>query len=109
LKKLLSSNNFSEAGLLKSQLEAEGIACVIRNENLAIGSGTVPFMECYPELWVLHDEDFASAQELLAAWQEQADQPMEPWTCPECGEEIEGQFDACWQCGYEKEAPGQNL
>ncbi len=21
------------------------------------------------------------------------------WTCPSCGERIEDQFDACWECG----------
>lgn len=23
---------------------------------------------------------------------------MPPWTCPDCGERIEGQFRACWNC-----------
>jgi hypothetical protein len=26
----------------------------------------------------------------------------EPWTCPQCGERIEGQFGVCWQCGAER-------
>jgi predicted amidophosphoribosyltransferase len=25
------------------------------------------------------------------------------WTCPQCGEEIEPQFTACWNCGSEGE------
>ena len=32
----------------------------------------------------------------------------ETWKCPKCGEEIEAQFDACWNCGafrYEHEPP----
>lgn len=72
MKMLLSSRDFSEVGMLKSQLEAEGIACVTRNENLSVLIGAIPFLDCYPELWVLHDEDYAKAQELLAEWQEQS-------------------------------------
>jgi hypothetical protein len=26
----------------------------------------------------------------------------QPWHCPRCGEEIEGQFYACWQCGTQR-------
>src|SRR5262247_2554902 len=22
----------------------------------------------------------------------------QPWTCPQCGEKLEGQFDLCWKC-----------
>jgi hypothetical protein len=22
-----------------------------------------------------------------------------PWNCPQCGQQVEGQFDACWNCG----------
>jgi hypothetical protein len=25
-----------------------------------------------------------------------------PWTCPKCGESVEGQFEACWKCGTPK-------
>jgi hypothetical protein len=68
MKKLLSSVNMAEVGLLKSLLEADGIPCATRNEQLSIASGGVPFVDCYPELWVLNDEDYATAQERLARW-----------------------------------------
>ena len=25
------------------------------------------------------------------------------WTCPDCGESIENEFDACWNCGAERD------
>ncbi len=25
--------------------------------------------------------------------------PAPPWTCVHCGEQVEGQFDVCWNCG----------
>ena len=36
-----------------------------------------------------------------------ADAPLpagEPWACPQCGEHIEAQFDACWKCGEDRPA-----
>jgi hypothetical protein len=101
--KLLSSANFTEIGMLKSQIESEGIPCVTRNEHISAVSGSVPFFECYPELWVLHDADYDSAKRLLDKWQNAANDEMAPWLCPGCAEEIEGQFESCWQCGAAKE------
>jgi len=99
--------SFPEIGMLKSQLEAEGIACVTRNESIAIAYGTIPRQECVPELWVLHDEDYARAEELMAEWKDPSNLLTEPWVCPGCGEELEGQFASCWQCGYDREEPIQ--
>ena len=103
MKKLFSSPNFTEVGLLKSQFEAEGIACVTRNEQLSAVSGSVPFFECYPELWVLHDSDYDRAKRLLEKMQDTAHQQVAAWLCPGCAEEIEGQFGSCWNCGAGKE------
>lgn len=30
-----------------------------------------------------------------------------PWKCPECGEEVDGQFTNCWQCGTNRPAETQ--
>jgi hypothetical protein len=100
MKKLFSSVNIAEVGLLKSLLEAENIPCSIRNEHLSMAVGAVPFVDTYPELWILDDADLEKAQELLAQWQNQESSPLAAWVCPECGEENEGQFGACWKCGY---------
>ncbi len=29
-------------------------------------------------------------------------EPQTPWTCALCGEESEGQFTQCWQCGADR-------
>jgi len=71
MKRLFSSPDSAEIGLLRSRLEAAGIACEIRNEHLSPVMPGAPF---YPELWVLKDEEFVEARELLAAWR----QPSEP-------------------------------
>ena len=70
VKLLFSSPESATIGLLRSRLEGAGIACEIRNfeSGYMIGS---PFD---PELWVLRDEDFEEASELLGAWR-QPDRP----------------------------------
>jgi hypothetical protein len=66
VKRLFSSPESSELGLLKARLENAGIRCAIRNEFL---SQAIPGVAFEAELWVLDDEDYGEACELLAAWQ----------------------------------------
>jgi len=65
MKRLFSSPDSAEIGLLHSRLEAAGISCEIRNEHLSPAMPGAPF---YPELWVLDDAQFSEASDLLAAW-----------------------------------------
>src|SRR3954447_16845741 len=65
MKRLFSSANSTEIGLLRNRLEAAGVACEVRNEFLSAAMPGTPFD---PELWVLNDEQFAEASDLLAAW-----------------------------------------
>jgi hypothetical protein len=67
MKRLFSSPDSAEIGLLRSRLEAAGIDCEMRNEYVSPAMPGAPF---YPELWVLKDEQFAQASELLAAWRQ---------------------------------------
>lgn len=92
-----------QAGLLKERLEQEGIACLLRNVELSSALGEIPFLECLPELWVIDDEMYPRARMLLKGWSDMGAQAGEPWTCPGCGETLEGQFDACWNCGRRKD------
>lgn len=68
MKKLFSSPDSAEIGLLRSRMEAAGVACEIRNEHLSQAMPGAPF---YPELWVLDDAQFAEASELLSDWRQQ--------------------------------------
>jgi Putative prokaryotic signal transducing protein len=90
------------AALLRQRLEQEGIACLLRNEDLFTALGEIPLLECLPELWVVDDEVYPRARLLLEGWLQEAEQALPPWTCPGCGEGLEGQFDACWKCGRER-------
>lgn len=92
----------AEAGLLKELLEKEGVACLIRNEQLFAALGEIPFLECSPELWVVDDEVWPRAKSLLDSWLKNEEETAS-WVCPSCKEILEGQFGACWKCGEERE------
>lgn len=97
MKKLTTSESMVMIHHWKNILESEGIACELRNEHLGSIMGEVPFMEVWPQLWIVNDLDFDRAQQLLSA-DVQAESPTEAWKCRHCGEQNEGQFAACWNC-----------
>jgi len=88
--------------LLKERLASEGIICLLRNDELATALGEIPFVECYPELWVVDEEVYPRARLLIDQWLNELGAGQDSWRCAGCGEELEGQFESCWQCGREK-------
>lgn len=100
MEKLLSHQSITHVGYLRSVLEEAGIACLIKNERLSGALGEIPFIECWPELWVVDNATSRRAKSLIAAAEAEAE-PGDDWQCPNCGETVEGQFVACWQCGTE--------
>ena len=98
MKKLTSSDSLVTINHWKNILESEGIACEIRNQHLGSIMGEMPFPEVWPQLWIKNDLDFDRAAQLISG-DSAAESPTEPWKCRRCGEENEGQFSACWNCG----------
>jgi hypothetical protein len=103
MKRLIASANSAELGLLKSRLEAEGIPCHIRNEQT---SQVIPTTAFAAELCVLDEADYPRAVELCEAWRRTPPEFQRSWTCPNCGEELEGQFSTCWKCGTGRDISG---
>ena len=99
MQKLHTADDPIFIGYLRSLLEAEGIACNIRNELLIGGSGELPPNECWPEIWVLNDDDFQRATAIVDKARQNPRIDDEPWQCTHCHESSEAQFTACWQCG----------
>jgi hypothetical protein len=100
VKKIYTTPEQYQLGLITSVLGESEIEYVIRNEFLAGALGELPPHECWPEIWVTHDEDFDKAISLI----EQASQTIPDqgkWQC-DCGEENEGTFGSCWKCGLER-------
>ena len=85
--------------MLKGLLDDAQIHCMIRNEYLSSAMGELPFLETSPELWILNDEDYSRAREMLETWRTTRIEITDSWACAHCGESIEGQFTSCWQCG----------
>jgi hypothetical protein len=98
---VFTSSNSAETSLFKALLEAEGIESLTRHDQLSLAAGSVPFLEVMPELWVARDEDEAKALLLIEQWRDRNATVLEAWVCPQCGEQNDGQFGACWKCGYE--------
>ena len=95
--KVHSSESLLEIAHLRNVLESAGIACEVRNDRLGGALGEIPFVECWPQLWVRNAGDVLRARGLI----DEALRPApaaEAWVCPRCGEYIEPQFAQCWHC-----------
>lgn len=90
-------------GHLKNVLATFGIRCVTRNLDLATGAGELPPIDCWPELWIVNDEKFARARAILKKTLAPLETVKKSWRCDGCGEDVEGQFSECWNCGRSQE------
>jgi len=101
VKRVYTAESIVQVTHVRNVLAAEGIASELRNDRLVGVIGEIPFLETWPELWV--DElDFERAQELVEQELHGPGLEEPDWTCPACGEHIEGQFTECWSCGQER-------
>ncbi|MGP8308175.1 putative signal transducing protein [Vibrio sp. YIC-376] len=100
--KIFIANNPAEAHIVCELLKMEQIHCEVRGEGIFGLKGELPFSDdTDPYVWLFDSEQQIKAMAIVAAYQTQA-QPntYQDWQCPECSEMNEGQFGACWQCGY---------
>ena len=96
MKRVFTSPDSAELGLLRNVLQKAGIRCVEVNEQMAQVIPSPPFQA---ELWVEREEDYGEAMALVEAWQHPTPGPETAWTCSRCGEALGGQFSKCWKCG----------
>jgi len=99
VRRLYSSHNRVEIQQLHDLLQANGIACMVRNDYLSGAAGELPPTEVWPEIWLIDSANRERAEALLA--EALAPVRAHPWQCPGCGEQIEATFGRCWQCGHE--------
>ena len=100
MKQVHVAKHAPEAHLVKGFLESQGIEAVVRGEYLTSGWGELPVDLC--SVWITDDAQYERANELLIAFLSGAFARKfgaENWRCPQCGEQLEGQFTACWKCG----------
>jgi hypothetical protein len=101
MKTVYSASNLSLVSIFRSILEEHGIGCWIKNDFLSAGVGEIPPIECWPQICV-DDEDYAKAKLIVEEALCLTAGPA--WKCDACGEDLEGQFTACWRCGKERDA-----
>ena len=80
---------------------------MIRGDDFVpLQGGGLFHMETRPSIWVLDDEHSARALEIAEGYAAGAGAPTgsatDTWRCRSCGEEIEAQFTACWNCGQDR-------
>ena len=100
--KVFEDFNFSRVGRMQSLLESHGIRTFLKNEFGSSVVGELPFVEVITHLFFLEHRDLARARLLLEPEIPQTsaeDEKSEPWQCPECGVEVDGNFSQCWNCG----------
>lgn len=100
MKQVFVAQHPAEAHLVKGALENQGIDAEVRDGLFGVRGEAPMTPDTLPSVWVLNDGDAGRALQLLRESRAGSDGPGgEPWACPSCGETVEPQFAACWQCG----------
>src|SRR6185503_4698799 len=105
--KIFVAQHPAEAHFLKGLLESNGIPSEVRGEALFGVRGEIPFTEAFPEIWVLNDDQAGEALKVLRNRSTETNDADEgqSWRCSNCGETVEPQFTACWQCSADRPNP----
>ena len=94
---LCSVGNMAEADGLCELLQEAGIRTRIVGDFLGNAAGCLPLGETTaPRVWV-RQRDAAHARRVIRKWRNQEENELAE--CPNCGESIDDEFDACWKCG----------
>lgn len=106
MKRIFIARHPAEAHFVKGLLQSEGIQATVRGEDLSGVRGGVPVThDTSPSVWILDDAEFESAATLIRRYESGAAPepgPTPAWQCPQCGEQVEGQFTSCWKCGSDR-------
>ncbi|MCB1886512.1 MAG: DUF2007 domain-containing protein [Rhodocyclaceae bacterium] len=94
-----------EAQHCANLLESIGIRAQVRNRFLSGALGEIPQVEAWPQVWIPEGRDTAETLAALEAAAQDLSDRAPHWACESCGEWIEPQFAACWQCGAPRRAP----
>ncbi|NVC63598.1 DUF2007 domain-containing protein [Vibrio sp. 05-20-BW147] len=97
--RVFTANTPIEAHIVCQLLLNEQILCEVRGEGLFGLKGELPATDdTNPYVWLLEPNKLAFAKTVVESYQSQCTS-VANWQCKHCGEEIEGQFGACWYCG----------
>ncbi len=91
---------------VKNVLDNHGIESEVRGEHLVGAIGGIAPIDAWVELWLVDESRLQEAERIVEDLLVDTDveatgEESEPWTCPNCGEEVDAQFAVCWNCGSE--------
>ncbi len=69
MKRVFTAPTITEAHLIRGILESEGIEAFLKNEHLSGLAGGIPFMEAWPEVWIIDDDETEHAEAIIADYQ----------------------------------------
>jgi hypothetical protein len=103
--RIYSHQNPAMVEMARNELHARGIDTIVRGEHTAALLGGGSAIDAWVELWVMDEGRLEEASEIVQEFIDTEDvDAEEAWTCEACGERIEGQFAACWNCGAARAA-----
>lgn len=106
MKRLYASHNTLLLEQLRAALDQAGIDTLVRNMNrTGQAAGELPPIICWPEIWLRDPADLAAAVVIRDQVLAEFENPGADWTCPDCGERLEGQFGGCWRCAGSAQDP----
>lgn len=65
MKHLLTHHDPVLIGYLQASLENEGVPCHLKNGFLTGAIGELPPTATWPELWLIHDDDYSRADAIV--------------------------------------------
>jgi hypothetical protein len=104
MRDVFSHPDHARVGFLKSVLENAGIPAFLKNDA-SFNTTELTSLIIAPTLSVINDEDFDRARLIVQSAALPPPNFRSDWKCPACGEEVPGNFDACWKCGAELPVP----
>lgn len=104
MKKVFTNPSVVPCDMLKGLLESSGIPAMIKNERGSASAGVgwpIPHATsvafAWPEVWV-PDDRHEEAAAIVAEMNQEHPATGGPWTCPQCGEEVDTELSVCWNC-----------
>ncbi len=96
MKRLLQAPNLALATLWADMLCGAGLSASVQRAYAGSIAGEIPPDQALPEIWLHDDAEHARAEELM---HELLNRPPLHWLCTSCGENVDGPFEECWNCG----------
>lgn len=96
MRRLTTAPNLAIATLWAELLTQCGVDAQVQRAWAGSIAGEIPPDQALPEVWVMDDERLEEARALLQA---QRNLPAQHWRCAACGEQVDGPFGQCWNCG----------